>query len=546
MNEEQTWEILERNRKAFAAWIRNTFPGSGRDTLELYYLDACGEEAEALDLAGCSLFALRDPDQLRWVRNCLSSSAEFCDADRRKNGRMIIALDRYLRFCEEEGSGWVSQAKETWCAPVTDSLKPEGYYRSDSASGRGVETASGLLPDPDPEEDSAPEEEQEPTSMEILLGTSAEDGQPVVWKPNDTSQLFHINTGIIGTMGTGKTQLAKSLIAQLVAQQEKNFLNSPLGILIFDYKGDYNESKQDFVSAAGVRVFKPYHLPFNPLALTKPSVFKPLLPSHTGNAFKDTISKVYHLGPKQQSMLFRCIMHAYQQNGIIPDRPGTWSRTAPTFAQVYQSYKQLDEGRGDSLMAAMEKLSSFEIFEPDPAKTGSLYDLISGAVVIDLSGYDPDIQSLVVELTLNLFYAQMHASGSSRVRGTCRELRKIILVDEADHFMGEGFPSLRKILKEGREFGVGTVLSTQSLQHFSTREEEYAQYILTWIVHNVADLKQGDVEFVFRIKQDALQGREICSAIRELRQHQSMVKIATQDPVCMDNLPFWKWREGAE
>ena len=35
-------------------------------------------------------------------------------------------------------------------------------------------------------------------------------------------------------------------------------------------------------------------------------------------------------------------------------------------------------------------------------------------------------------------------------------------------FLSKDFETLKKILKEGREFGVGTILSTQLLSHFST------------------------------------------------------------------------------
>ena len=42
-------------------------------------------------------------------------------------------------------------------------------------------------------------------------------------------------------MGTGKTQFTKSLIAQLYREQGKNVEGLPIGILIFDYKGDYNK-----------------------------------------------------------------------------------------------------------------------------------------------------------------------------------------------------------------------------------------------------------------------------------------------------------------
>lgn len=385
------------------------------------------------------------------------------------------------------------------------------------------------------------EEPFEPRCMEIVLGIGTEDGQPVLWRPNDTDQLFHTNTGVIGTMGTGKTQLTKSLITQLYRQQDKNFDGHPLGILIFDYKGDYNESKPDFVRAVNARVLKPYHLPFNPLALTKPKVFHPLLPTHTANAFKDTISKVYHLGPKQQNTLFRCIMKAYEQKGILSGNPATWNRTPPTFDTVYSLYcREGMDSRMDSLAAAMQKLAMFEIFEGRPEKTVSLFRLLNGVVVIDISGYDPDIQSLIVAITLDLFYAQMQASGSSRMQGKYRQLRQFILVDEADNFMSEGFPSLRKILKEGREFGVGTILSTQFLKHFGTGDDDYSKYILTWAVHHVADLRTGDVDFVFHTEPRSAEEQRLFLAIKQLEKHHSMIQIGNAPPRQIKNRAFWE------
>ena len=51
--------------------------------------------------------------------------------------------------------------------------------------------------------------------MKILFGLDQQDGSDIIWEPNNTDILFHTNTGIIGTMGTGKTQFTKSLITQL-------------------------------------------------------------------------------------------------------------------------------------------------------------------------------------------------------------------------------------------------------------------------------------------------------------------------------------------
>ena len=391
------------------------------------------------------------------------------------------------------------------------------------------------------EEPSKEDENNHEEGIEIEFGNNLNNGNKVIWKPNDTEYIFHTNTGIIGTMGTGKTQFTKSLITQLHRQQKYNVNGSNIGILIFDYKGDYNETKESFVNATDAKVLKPFHLPFNPFALIKPKKEIPLLPVHVANSFTETIQKIYGLGPKQTQALLQCINSAYAQAGINKVNQATWDRPAPTFNDVYEIYMDNDEiKKNDSLYAAMAKIQSFEIFEANSKNTKSLYDVLDGVVTIDLSGYDNDIQNLIIAITLNLFYNQMQNQGSSQLNGKYREITKFILVDEADNFMSNDFPALKKIMKEGREFGVGTILSTQSLSHFGNGEDDYSRYVLTWVVHKVTDLKGSDIDYVFGVESKSTSERQLANRISSLDKHTSMVKIGNQQPIYMEDLPFWK------
>lgn len=471
-----------------------------------------------------------------------SVSDIYSDIHEKRNAELLIFDE-----CTIEGlSGDLSKLKISPMEEVKDTNGSE--HASETANvpeTQGFESNKKCDENPaiDLKEDNDIEQQADDADncMKVVFGTNEQNGKEIIWRPNDTAQLFHTNTGIIGTMGTGKTQFTKSLIAQMYRERIHNVDGSDLGILIFDYKGDYNESKADFISATNATVLKPYHLPYNPLALVKSAVFKPLLPTHTANAFKDTLSKVYNLGPKQQNTLLQCIMDAYFASGIRPADQNTWDNEAPTIAQVYQLYMNDEEiKKGDSLSAALDKLHMFEIFESNPSNTKSLFELLQGVVVIDLSGYDADIQSLIVAITLDLFYSQMQAAGSSKMDGNYRQITKMILVDEADNFMSEGFPSLKKILKEGREFGVGTILSTQFLKHFGSGDDDYAKYILTWVVHNVSDLKNSDVDFVFKTEAKSQESLMLFNSIKALEKHHSIVKIGTEKHVYVEDLPFWK------
>ena len=377
-------------------------------------------------------------------------------------------------------------------------------------------------------------------NMEILFGTNQNNSKEIYWYPNDTDKVFHTNTGIIGTMGTGKTQFTKSMITQIYRESKYNVDGKKVGILIFDYKGDYNKSKEDFVKATDARVFELYHLPFNPLSIVKTSNSKPMLPLHTANTLKETIAKAFGLGIKQETLLRDLIIEAYEKKGISKTNRATWDNPAPTLKDVYDIYTSKDDLKEDSLYAAFSNLIDFEIFEPDSVKTKGLFDLIDGVTVIDLSGYDPGIQNLVVAIMLDLFYSQMQAYGHSKIDGSKRQLNKMILVDEADNFLSKNFEALKKILKEGREFGVGTILSTQLLSHFSTGENDYANYILTWIIHNVADLSNKDVKYIFNTQSKA-EDENLCSKIKSLKKHYSLVKMGDSDKaVHMKDKAFWE------
>jgi DNA phosphorothioation-dependent restriction protein DptH len=372
------------------------------------------------------------------------------------------------------------------------------------------------------------------TPLWILFGHDAVRQSPLHWEPTNTAKFMNTNTGIIGTMGTGKTQFTKSLVTQLIRNQSCNVDGKPIGLLIFDYKSDYVD--EAFLDATGAKKYKLFKLPYNPLSLFGDT---PMLPIHTAGGLSETMAKAYGLGHKQQLKLENLILECYDAAGISPEDPATWSRTAPTIEDVWQRF--LDQGKveEDSLYAALSKLARYKIFETIPEKMTSLYELIDGVTVIELAGYPPEVQNLVVALTLDLFYAQMQKRGKPVVRGDYRQLTKMILVDEADNFMRQDFSSLRKILKEGREYGVGAILSTQEITHFKTGDNNYASYILTWVIHRVSEIRNADIKAVFNVddkgEQESLMGQ-----IRQLEKHFSLYVDGDKKVRKMRDKAFWE------
>lgn len=370
--------------------------------------------------------------------------------------------------------------------------------------------------------------------LQVLFGHDSFRQVPLYWQPTNTARFMNTNTGIIGTMGTGKTQFTKSLVTQLMRNQACNVNNAPIGMLIFDYKSDYVD--EGFTQANLAKRLRLFRLPYNPLSLYGDM---PMLPVHTATGFAETMARAFGLGQKQQLRLRKLILDAYDHAGISKADSSTWSRPAPTIAVLWDLFLDQEKVEEDSLYAALDSLATYEIFEAQPENVSSLYDLLDGVTVIELAGYSPQIQNLVVALTLDLFYSQMQKRGKPAVNGDYRQITKMILVDEADNFMKEDFQSLRKILKEGREYGVGVILSTQDITHFKTGENNYASYILTWVIHRVAEIKNADVKAIFN-KDDKAEQEQLMEVVRKLDKHFSLYIDGEKRVVKMRDKAFWE------
>jgi DNA phosphorothioation-dependent restriction protein DptH len=371
-------------------------------------------------------------------------------------------------------------------------------------------------------------------TLKILIGHEVKHNKEVFWEPTNTAKFMNTNSGIIGTMGTGKTQCTKSVVTQLHRNQNQNVDAKPIGMLIFDYKSDYVDDK--FVDATSAKKYKLHKLPYNPLSLFGDT---PMLPVHTARGLSETMDNAFNLGQKQQLRLRKLIAEAYELAGISKSDSSTWSKPAPTISDVWALFINQEKVEEDSLYAALESLYELQIFEDDVTKCTSLYELIDGITVIELAGYPPQIQNLVVALTLDLFYSQMQKQGKPQVRGDFRQVTKLILVDEADNFMSQNFASLRKVLKEGREYGVGVILSTQDITHFKTKENDYSAYILSWVVHRVSQIRNQDIKSLFN-KDDKREQEYLMKTIRELDKHYSLYVDGDKKISKIKDRAFWE------
>ena len=372
--------------------------------------------------------------------------------------------------------------------------------------------------------------------LRVRLGTVQKPKSPVYWTPEDPLRLATPNIAVVGNEDTGNTQMTESIAIQLLRQKA----GTDFGILLFAGLDDYSESRTTFVETTGAKVLRLHKLPMNPFSL-RGMERKPQLHAHTAMCFADALTRAYGLGALEKSMLVQSVIAAYAARGITSD-PVTWDKTPPTLEDVHDAYaaRPLSQ-RSDALAQVMESMTLLELFDTDQEDYPDLFDQIRGTVIMDMSGYSEGLKQFTLSVVMEMLFTQMQG----REKSISRELRKMILVDNADELLRSGSGGLEGLLSQGREFGVGMLLAVRDLDGFRDEDFDYRKWIRTWIMHNVADLRKSDLEFLLQIDIYDSMLERLYQASRRLEKLHSLIRIGTEPPVLSEDLPFYEIAEDA-
>lgn len=370
------------------------------------------------------------------------------------------------------------------------------------------------------------------TGLTLRVGDTLDGFQAQVRTLNlGHTALNQLNMGVVGDLGTGKTQLLKSLIYQIASGAADNRGVKP-NVLIFDYKKDY--SSEDFVQATGARVIRPQHIPLNLFDLSNSSQsISPWLARY--NFFADIIDKIYSgVGPVQRSKLKSAIQQAYT---------GRKDGEYPTVYDVHANYQDSLKGGADSVSGIISDMVDMELFALDPEAIVSSKQFLDGVVVIALNelGQDDRTKNMIVAIMLNVFYEHMLKIPKRPFLGENRDMRVVdsmVLVDEADNIMKYEFDVLRSLLLQGREFGVGVILASQYLSHFKTGSSDYKEPLLTWFLHKVPNLRPQELASLGLSEQSSLQ--QMAERIKSLQVHECMYKTHDISGEFIVGAPFYQ------
>lgn len=256
---------------------------------------------------------------------------------------------------------------------------------------------------------------------------------------------------ISGEPGSGKSQLALDLLAQLSANNVR--------FVFFDLKGELEDDPNDavkrqnrkkFLDQTGAHYVRLIHqdLPINPLVRDANDTVNAQIAYEIASLVRAFAPQ---LGAKQE----RAICDAYQ------------SLATPDFVSLALELEQ--NGATGVELATIQKIVDFNIFAS--AQTGiSPEEWLRSSIVINFKelGNDNDTKSLVTALILNFLMRRLNRNLA--VKKGIQPLKMVLFVDEAHLLLPkEGKAGLLgSLARQGRSWGFPVWLASQDADAFIT------------------------------------------------------------------------------
>lgn len=284
---------------------------------------------------------------------------------------------------------------------------------------------------------------------------------------------------ISGEPGSGKSQLALDLLAQLAGQGVR--------FVFFDLKGELEDDPNDpqqrknrtqFLQQTGARHVRLIQqgLPINPLYRH---------PNRTQNAqvAYEIANLIRCFAPQLGAKQERNICDAYQQ------------LQAPDFASLEMQLQQ--NGANGVDLAIIQKIERFNLFA-DAQTAVSPEEWLNSSIVVDFKefGNDSETKALAVALILNFLMKRLNRNLA--IKNGIQPLKMVLFVDEAHLLLPKENKAglLSSLARQGRSWGFPVWLASQDADKFlttGTNETNFAELAecgVHFSPHTLADTQQ--------------------------------------------------------
>ena len=156
---------------------------------------------------------------------------------------------------------------------------------------------------------------------------------------------------------------------------------------------------------------------------------------------------------------------------------------------MLEEYSAQQDGKDDKVSNFLQSLVNNRVFSGEAEPPEKFYS--KNIVVSYAPDLSPDIQSLVTNLLVTLFRDAHQNFTEGPPENVYRNLNRILFIDEAHNLSNMKSSGLKRLLREGRSFGLGLILASQHINHFGTlikgtdlREEIPIWFVLNQTINN--------------------------------------------------------------
>ncbi|PHV63733.1 ATP-binding protein [Cyanobacterium aponinum] len=355
-------------------------------------------------------------------------------------------------------------------------------------------------------------------------------GDNCYWNP-ETLPNQHIVT--IGASGSGKTQTLKAIALNLYRHYPT------VNIYIIDFHGDQQIEGERYIPLNMISEYGINPLIINPDPEGGGSNIQSLIVT---NILKQTLN----LGSVQEGKLLLILKELYLSAGIQQNDISTWSLTPPNFFHLEDKIKSLAEfGDKDAQKLQLKLEPTFQYGVFSRPQLPLLSD--GGILRLDLSKLPTYIAAIAAESFANqlLVYHKLmgDVKNAELQNAECRKkdnsalctqnsalFRTFLFIDEAKEMPKKDYSAMSRIMADGRKFGLGLVVASQSERHLSP---DVIGNSSTKIVLPVDQTEVKKVSSKFRFAEDKIANLYPLSALIRMG----------KDAIASSIIPYYLLRE---
>jgi hypothetical protein len=287
--------------------------------------------------------------------------------------------------------------------------------------------------------DDDPKAIEVPKDFQIHLGTDTAE-QIVEWNLSVKGSPHGL---IAGVSGHGKSVTTRNIV--------QGFANASVPTIIFDFHGEMSE-----ISGVDLKVIDvgTIGLPFSPFGFNKEI---PMPITAAAQEISEILRNIGGLGDIQTAHVRASLVNIYDAKNLTDQN--CLGQELPTIQEFVMELERVQaNNRGRNALERLNWFTSFGLFRENSQLTFNALD--PRGTVFDLSRYPQEEVKLTAgSFILKKIYNEMFLWGKSE------RLRLSLILDEAHRLASD--PTIPKLMKEGRKYGVSLLLASQNLDDFA-------------------------------------------------------------------------------